>query len=93
MKHNAAVTRIAHDLCVLLDDDWVEGRKLYLAKAQIIYNREIWPIRRFLVLITNEVSCVLNEPLNRVRFTRLTGLVSNAVCRLAELKTTKGPAS
>ena len=90
MKHNAAVTRIAHDLCVLLDDDWKEGRKLYLAKAQEIYDREIKPLHNFLVLITEEAASVMNEPLHRVRVTRLSGLVTNAIVKLTELKTVKG---
>ena len=93
MKYNAAVTRIAHDLCVLLDDEWEEGRKLYLAQAQMIYDREIKPLRRFLLLITDEVTFVLDEPLSRVLFTRLSGLVTNAVNMLVELKTVKGPSS
>ena len=93
MKYNAAVTRIAHDRCVLLDDDWEEGRKLYLAQAQMIYDREIKQIRHFLVLITDEVEFVLAEPLSRVLFTRLSGLVNNATKKLAELKTVKGPSS
>ena len=93
MKYNAAVTRIAHDLCVLLDDEWDEGRKLYLAQAQMIYDREIKPLRRFLLLITDEVTFVLDEPLSRVLFTRLSGLVTNAVNMLVELKTVKGPSS
>ena len=93
MKHNAAVTRIAHDLCVLLDDDWEEGRKLYLAHAQMIYDREIKPLRNFLLLITDEVEFILDEPLSRVLFTRLSGLVTNAAHKLTELKTVKGPSS
>ena len=93
MKHNASVTRIAHDLCSLLNDDWKEGRKFYLAKAQEIYDREIRPLRRFLLLITEEAAFVMNEPLHRVRVTRLAGLVTNAVVKLTELKTVKGPPS
>ena len=93
MKHNAAVTRIARDLCVLLDDDWEEGRKLYLAKAQEIYDREIKPLRRFLLLITDEVEFILGEPLSRVLFTRLSGLVSSAIVKLIELRTVKGPSA
>ena len=93
MKHNAAVTRIARDLCVLLDDDWEEGRKLYLAFAQTIYDREIKSLRRFLVLITDEVPAVLASPLNYVQLDRLSGLVTNAILKLAELKTVKGPSS
>ena len=93
MKHNAAVTRIAHDLCALLDDEWEEGRKLYLAKAQEIYDREIKPLRRFLLLITEEILVVLGESVFRASFTRLSCLTSNAVKKLAALKTVKGPSS
>ena len=39
-----AITRIAHDLCNLLDDEWSLGRKLYLMKAEEIYDREIAPL-------------------------------------------------
>ena len=93
MKYNASVTRIAHDLCNLTGGDWEGGRKLYLAMAQEIYDREIKPLRRFLVLITEEVPAVLAAPLNYVQFDRLSGLVTNAILKLAELRTVKGPSA
>ena len=90
MKHNATVTRIAHDLCALMNDEWEEGRKFYFAKAQEIYDREIKPLRNFLVLITEEAAFVMEEPLCRVQFIRLSGLVTNATRALTALKTVKG---
>ena len=93
MKYKPVVTRIAHDLCGLMDDEWAEGRKLYLAKSQEIYDREVRPLRNFLVLITAEVDEILDTPLNRVLWKRLSGLVTSAKAKLAELKTQKGPPS
>ncbi len=83
MKHNAAVTRIAHDLCELLDDDWKEGHKLYLARAQTIYDREIKPIRGFLVLLTAEIEILLEH---KWTLSRLSCLTTNATRKLEELK-------
>ena len=93
MKYKPAVTLIAHDLCDLMDDEWAEGRKLYLAKAQEIYDREVKPLRDFLVLITAEVDEIMDTPLSHVLWKRLSGLVTNAKAKLAELKTQKGPPS
>ena len=85
MKYKPAVTRIAHDLCGLMDDEWAEGRKFYLAKAQEIYDREIKPLRNFLVLITAEVDEIMDTPLSHVLWKRLSGLVTSAKAKLVEL--------
>ncbi len=86
MINNAAVTRIAHDLCVLLDDDWTEGHKLYQAQARIIYDREIHVMQNFLLLITNEIMDVTQTPLSHVSFIRLRALAEKAKVHLKRLK-------
>ena len=90
MKYKPAVTRIAHDLCDLMDDEWAEGRKLYMAKAQEIYAREVKPLRNLLLLITAAVDKIMDTALSHVLCNRLSRLVTLSNANVAVVNTQKG---